>query len=220
MPSQDYIPPSEGAFDGFQGVYVDYAVANLAGVLPPAMLAELAASKGEWEVAYPAHGRAKAAAREAAQLKREARARLTRAIRDSAAALQANPAVGPEVLRSLQLRVRDTERTPAQVPSTWPLLVQRLARSQTILLGIIDAEGKTRKKPKGVFGCQIFVDVGDATPADRESFRYLGLATDGKFEATFAGEDVGKFAHFYGRWMNTRGELGPYGPILTMVVPN
>ena len=219
MPHLDYVPWPEGEFDEFQGTFVDYAVAHLAGVLSPSLVAELAAGKAEWDVAYPDHIRAKAAAREATERKRASRARLVRAIREAAGALQANPDVGDEVLLSMRLTVRDRVRTRVAVPESSPILKARLA-AQAILLSIIDGEGKTRRKPKGVVGCQIFVDIGAAAPSDRESFRHLGMATDGRFQATFTGEDIGKFAHFYGRWMNTRGELGPSGPTLTVVVPN
>ena len=220
MANLDYVPWPEGEFDEFQGSFVDYAVANLAGVLTPSLLAELTAGKAEWVAAYPAHIKAKTAAREAAELKRASRKRLVRAIREAAGALQANPNVGDDVLISMRLTVRDRVRTPAPVPDTEPLLNAHIAGAQTVILRFFDGEGKTRRKPKGVVGCQIFVDVGAAAPSDREAFRYLGMSSDGRFQVTFLGEEIGKYAHFYGRWMNTRGELGPYGPTLTVVVPN
>lgn len=221
MSSPDYIPLPEGVFDGFQGNFVDYVVANLAGVLPPALIADLVAGRAEWESAYPAHTQAKAAARAAAQRKRAARRDLQNTIRSVSARLQADPSIEDSVRVVLGLTVRDRVRSRVAVPESAPLLITLRARGEAIELRIVDRETKSRRKPRGVVGCQVFVDVGGPTPEpDLDRYRYLGMATDGRIVANFSGADIGKFAHFYGRWVNTRGELGPLSATLSLIVPN
>jgi hypothetical protein len=93
------------------------------------------------------------------------------------------------------------------------------ATAQTVILGVIDEESKSRKKPEGVVHCQIFVGFGEAQSLDIEECTFLGISTDGRFQHMFEGNRVGHRAHFVGRWVNRRGEPGPRGGFVSVIVP-
>lgn len=215
----DYIPDADGAFQAFQRGFTSYALANLAGLLSPAQLAALAAQQAEWESAHLDNIAAQNAAKEAAAAKRAARAAYRRTIRQVSALVRADPSTTDDVRVSLGIPVRDRIRTRRPVPDSVPRLLNGGASGQSIRLGIIDEETKRRRKPEGVYACEVFVKVGGDAPSDIDDCRFLGLSTDGKFEATFEGDAIGQPAHFLGRWVNTRGEHGPRGQVLTVIVP-
>ena len=59
---------------------------------------------------------------------------------------------------------------------------------------------------------------GDA-PKDASELTYLATNTRASYTATFEGADAGKTAWYWLRWVNTRGECGPWGsPVSAMVV--
>jgi hypothetical protein len=52
--------------------------------------------------------------------------------------------------------------------------------------------------------------VGDTPPSDPEQYDNCGLAMSSPFSLSHEGADVTKNAYIVGRWVNTRGEKGPW----------
>ena len=45
------------------------------------------------------------------------------------------------------------------------------------------------------------------------------MATRGTEVVTFNNEEGGQTAHYRLRWMNTRGEAGPFSPVFSATIP-
>lgn len=63
----------------------------------------------------------------------------------------------------------------------------------------------TKAKPAGVHGCEVWVKLGDAA-----DFSFLATNTASPYLAVFADADAGKTAVYRLRWVNNRGEHGPW----------
>jgi hypothetical protein len=84
---------------------------------------------------------------------------------------------------------------------------QRLAHT----ISFMDEETPTKKaKPAGVLGAEIWVKIGDTPPADPSELSFLALDTNTPYLAEYTGAQAGKKAHYMLRWVDTRGDKGPW----------
>ena len=116
----------------------------------------------------------------------------------------------------LKLEERSTTRTPAPVPTTFPVgkinSTNRLEHS----ISFTNEDGK-HGKPEGVRGCQIWCKEGE--PAlDEKQLLFLGTDTASPFLKKYLIADAGKTIHYWLRWENTRGETGPWSSIISATV--
>ncbi|CAM4050730.1 hypothetical protein FLAN108750_07580 [Flavobacterium antarcticum] len=116
----------------------------------------------------------------------------------------------------LNLFERSTSRTPAAVPTTFPVgqLNGNVRLEHTI--SFTDEDGK-HGKPGGVRGCQIWCKQGEPVLSVKE---LLFLATDtvSPYLNKFDVSDVGKTIHYWLRWENSRGETGPWSTVISGTV--
>ncbi len=59
---------------------------------------------------------------------------------------------------------------------------------------------------------------GEPPPADPGELTFLRLSTRTPAVVEYAGQDVGKTAHYMVRWLNTRGEHGPWSETASATV--
>lgn len=116
----------------------------------------------------------------------------------------------------LKLEERSTTRTPAPVPTTFPVgkinSTNRLEHS----ISFTNEDGK-HGKPEGVRGCQIWCKEGE--PAlDEKQLLFLGTDTASPFLKKYLIADAGKTIHYWLRWENTRGETGPWSSIISATI--
>jgi len=95
----------------------------------------------------------------------------------------------------------------------------------------VEAEEPTRTRrarSAGVIGAEVWVKLVDADqPADSPilaslgnpaSFGFLTMTTKPTFRADFKPGEGGKTAVYMARWINTRGEKGPWSEVATATV--
>jgi hypothetical protein len=76
----------------------------------------------------------------------------------------------------------------------------------------------TRKaKPAGVMGAEIWVKIGPPQ-VDPSELTFLAVDTRTPPTTDFDGADGGKQAHYMLRWVNTRGETGPWSETATATI--
>jgi hypothetical protein len=46
----------------------------------------------------------------------------------------------------------------------------------------------------------------------------IDIASNNKLTQSFAGSDTGKTAYYLSRWVNTRGEKGPWGSMVAATI--
>jgi hypothetical protein len=85
-----------------------------------------------------------------------------------------------------------------------------------------------RARPAGVLGAEVWVKLVAPPTADQpaptdpardpSSFTFLTMTTKPSFRAEFKAGEGGKTAVSMARWVNTRGEKGPWSEITTATV--
>ncbi len=104
--------------------------------------------------------------------------------------------------------------TPKGAPTTKPVILSVGAdnRLQHSISFVDEATPNSKAKPANVLGCEVWCAVGVAAapPADTKNYRFLALDTATPYVATFDSADGGKIVWYILRWINPRGQTGPW----------
>jgi hypothetical protein len=92
----------------------------------------------------------------------------------------------------------------------------------------VESTPTRRARPAGVLGAEVWVKLVALPSADQpaptdpardpRSFTFLTMTTKPIFRAEFKAGEGGKTAVYMARWINTRGEKGPWSEITTATV--
>jgi hypothetical protein len=217
----DYIPAKDDAFNTWQLNLFNYLNSHLTSFgLVAADTAALGPLQGIWTAAMAGNIAAQDAAHSASSAKDAARQSYEAALRALVARIQANATVTDANKLAAGLTARDKTRTPASVPTTPPVAVVDTSRRLAHIINFRDATAaKSTGKPKGVMGCEIWVKVGDPAPADPSECRLLAMETATPHLEQYDGTDGSKKAYYLLRWVNTRGEQGPWSETVSATIP-
>ncbi|MDR3653968.1 MAG: hypothetical protein P4L34_13485 [Paludibacter sp.] len=131
-----------------------------------------------------------------------------------------NPKVSDGDRVRMGITVRTTTHTPVPPPSTMPVgSVDFSLRLQHTISFYDQASAHSNAKPEGVTGCEIYVKVDGEAPKSVEEMNFQGTCSASPFEVKFDSSKAGKTAWYWLRWVNRKGEAGPWStPISAMIV--
>lgn len=140
-------------------------------------------------------------------------------VRSYAALIRPNHAVSDALKTGLGLHIADTSPTPVPPPSSYPVLTINSAGNGVQQLHAADQFTPTKRaRPVGTTGLLLFRAV-DTTPAGGPSDApFLSLVTRAAYQSTFDSADNGKIATYFARWTNSKGEVGPWSPGVSMTI--
>jgi hypothetical protein len=215
----DIFPDGDGSFDTWVTQYQAYASGNYEAL---GFLAEnitaLGTAVSAWQTALTAHQTAQATARQRTLEKDAARQTLEEFLRAQIRKLNANPNLTDAQRAALGLTVPDPEPTPVGPPATRPVIQVSMSGRLQHTVGFME-EGipARRAKPAGVRGAQVWCKVGEP-PVDPDDFRFLAEDTRTPYVATFEAAESGKMAYYQLRWVNPRGEVGPWSEVVSAMI--
>ena len=215
------IPRSDSLFDAFQETAYTTINGDLAGYgLALGDMAEATAAKAAWDADYPASVTAKNAAQAAVALKDTGRSLYNAAFSTLFAKIYAAGVAGPAELEAAGLPVHDTVRTPTPVPTTRPVMILDTSERFRHKVNFADEGTPTKKaKPAGVSGAELRVFIGATAPVDPDDFTFVGIDTSTPQIWEFEPADAGQMGHWVARWINTRGEPGPWSDVVSATIP-
>ena len=220
---EHYIPRPDGDFAAWANHYYE-AVKKFydAQGFDPTDLKPLETALENWNKDYPAHVAAQQRAEGARQAKDAARAALEKEVRPVTNFVQGYPKTTNADRAEMGITVRDTSPTPAPAPSSRPLALVESGQRLTHQLRLVDESTPTRRaRPAGVLGAEVWVKLVDAdapAPTDPAALTFLTMTTKPSFRAEFKTGEGGKTAVYMARWVNTRGEKGPWSEVATATV--
>ncbi len=216
-----FIPQAEGNFDAFARQFVNQLAADPAEYeMSAERVKALQTQLAEWDKKYAAAVKARDAAKAATESKDEARRQLEETVRSAAKLIQANDEVTNAARDAAGLPVHKTTRTPVPVPQTFPTGTVIGTDRLELTLMYSDVATPTRKaRPYGVRGCEVYVAVADNPPTNPEDYRFVAFSTRTPELIKFKSDDGGKTANILIRWVNTKGEPGPWSQIISATIP-
>lgn len=130
-----------------------------------------------------------------------------------------NPLVAPDDRVRMGLSSKDNTRTRSSVPATAPIgKIDFSVRFQHKISFADETTPTLRSKPAGVHGCQIWMKLDGAAPTSADELRYLATDTATPYLIEFDGSDGGKTAYYWLRWVNTKGQPGPWSAPISAIV--
>ena len=199
-----YIPDTDSAFNDWAKQFNEYVKINFAALgLTIADSTKLDGAFVKWENGYNGHLAAIAASEAASQTKISEKSSLTSIIREDTKKIQANPSVTNAQKAELGITVPKGTKTAAPVPTTRPIAdVDNKQRLQHIIHFFDEGSQKSKAKPEGVRGCEIWCKIGGTAPLDYSETKYLATDTKTPYIAHFDGADGGKTAHYMLRFFH------------------
>jgi len=217
----DYIPGNDMEFNLWQSNLVEITGSQLVewGINADDFT-EVVTAQGVWNDAYGSADIKKDRTNAEVRAKDDARAAYELELRKFYKQwLASNSRVSNKDRERMELTVKVETRTPSPKPTTAPIgSVDFATRLQHNIYFLDGATAGSKAKPAGVHGCEIWTKIDDPAPVDAKELVYLATATRSPYNTTFDGKVAGKTVYYWLRWVNTRGELGPWSRTVSATV--
>jgi hypothetical protein len=221
MTQSNFIPNSDADFNLWQAALITIVQASATtwGILPADVTA-LVAQQALWTTAFAKAANKQNRTAADVQAKDDARDAYENTLRKFIAQWLSNNTRVPNSERQrMGITVKTGTRTAAPVPGSSPVAtIDFSTRLQHTIHFADEATPRSKAKPDGVHGCEVWAKVGAEAPKDASEFAYLATDTATPYVATFDGADAGKTVWYMLRWVNTRGERGPWSSTFSAMV--
>lgn len=219
--SKDYIPRPDAEFNNWQTRFVNELRASPEAYgLKDSDLESLIHAQIDWQASYQASIESKAALDAANRGKENSRHALERPARALTQQIQKRTVTTDTQRARLGISQPAQARKAAPVPSTRPIARVDTGERLTHIIYFSDEQTPTSKaRPEGVIGCEIWNKIGGTAPTDQKELSFVFMDPVAPHKITYTGEDAGKVAHYMLRWINTKGEAGPWSRTVSATIP-
>jgi hypothetical protein len=221
MSNSDFIPGSDPEFNMWQDCLVDNAEQNktLWGISEDS-LAKVKILQTNWLSAFSKASNKQNRTAADVTAKDDARYEYEKAIRPFVAQwLSNNEKVTDSDRTRMGLTVKTGTHTLTPVPTTSPVgTIDFSVRQQHTIRYYDEAAAHSNAKPAGVHGCEIYMKVDGDPPKDASELIYVATCTASPYTVKFDGTKAGKTIYYWLRWVNTRGECGPWSITMSAMV--
>jgi hypothetical protein len=218
----DYIPARDPEFNLFQDSFMKIIVSSFAAWgIPEADVKVLQANQAVWNEAFGKASNKQDRTSPDVQAKDDAATVYKKALRQFVGQwITYNTKIPDSERERMGLTIRSDVRTPKPVPETCPEgSIDFATRLQHDIYFVDENAGRSKAKPDGVHGCEIWAKIGGDLPKSVSEMQYLTTATRSPYTQTFETESAGQTVYYWLRWVNTRNQAGPWGnPVKCMVV--
>lgn len=217
----DYVPKSDAEFNNWQNNLVEIVSENAeAWNIASTDLANLKTKQNVSVVAFAKANNKQNRTQADVLAKNEARQDYEKNLRSFVAQWLASNNKVTDVDRTrMGLTVKSGTRTAVPVPTTSPVgSVDFSVRLQHTVHFSDEASPRSKAKPAGVHGCEIYMKVDGEAPKDASELTYVVTDTATPYVVKFDGNKAGKTVYYWLRWVNTRGETGPWSIAVSAMV--
>jgi len=220
MSTHDFIPRTDAEFNLWQGNLITLVDANVViwGIAKEDVDA-LKIKQTSWAASFAkANNRQNRSAADV-RAKDDSRAPYEKGLRKLVAQwLAYNSKVTDSDRDRMDITVKSGTHTPVAVPVSSPAGKVDFSVRQQHTIQIVDSLAGGKAKPEGVQGCEIWIKTGGEPPKDDADFTYLGIDTKSPYIRSFSVADIGKTIYYRMRWINKRGQTGPWSSTISAIV--
>ncbi|MDR2626746.1 MAG: hypothetical protein LBC40_01780 [Dysgonamonadaceae bacterium] len=220
--SVSFIPRKYVDFNQWAIVFFAYLDANKDRFnVPEEDVLALSILHNDWNVKYALAESPATCTKAAIREKNEARFLLESSVRRFIREyLTYNHLVTDADRENMELPVHKTTRTRVHVPITMPMITMidsSVIRRLTVHFR--DSSSHLIAKPDGVHGVEICWAILLSPPASVDELIHSTIDTRSPYTLVFDESDRGKTVYFCLRWENRRGDKGPWGEIVSAIIP-
>jgi hypothetical protein len=221
MSGEDYVPGSDAEFDMWQNeIMSELDDSATKWGIPEAPVKELQALSNTWTMAYNLAVNKKSRTSGNIQAKLKARSPFEKKLRKFIAQwLTYNDKVTDSDRENMGLTIKSETHTPVPDPVSYPNGVIDFSTGQQHTINFKDSESGAKAKPKGVYGCELWMKKGPDAPKDDTEYSYVAIKTRTPHKVSYNISETGKTVFYRMRWINKRGKPGPWSPPLSAVIP-
>lgn len=217
---RDYIPNSDSAFDIWQNtLYLSVEQNLVRWNISEEVFADLKTLHDWWVATYAEasnrHNRTEAdiVAKNKARTAYKAHIRLF-----VKRHLAFNAAVADSERDTMGLTIPSGVRTQPPVPTTFPVVEIDFSTRMRHLIKFRDSESTGRAKPDKVHGCEVWTKIGGQPPVNESELTYIGTDTKSPYTVDYRGDQQGTVAYYWLRWVNARGQHGPWSAPASAII--
>ncbi|MDR1336876.1 MAG: hypothetical protein LBK22_08615 [Tannerella sp.] len=216
----DYIPRAINKFDAWQDNMMTVLTEKATSFgIRPEELSPLTTQQGKWRILYILTENVKNANPADILARNQMMGEYETSIRDFRKRfLVGNPRVTDSDLERMGFHVDKKTRTDVKAPTTTTILSIDVSHHLRHYVHFRDSELAGTAKPHGVIGCEIWRKVGGTPPAGVDEMTYVGMDTRSPYLCEYTGEQYGEIVYYMCRWINTRGEHGPWSEVARAVI--
>lgn len=217
----DYIPQADAVLNVWQFNLIDYLSENaVAWGIPAEVVTSLRANQARWTAAYDKANNKQNRTAPDVVSKNEAHDDLIKEIRDVVQQwLVRNPKVTDADRVRMGVTVRSTNHTVVPAPDSFPVgSVDFSLRLQHSISFYDQASAHSNAKPEGVTGCEIYLKADGEAPKSVEEMNFQGTCSASPFMVKFENAKAGKTAWYWLRWVNRKGETGPWSTVVNAMI--
>lgn len=132
-------------------------------------------------------------------------------LRPYATTIAASAGISNDAKAAIGVTIRDVSRSVVPAPASIPVLTFDVATPLQARIKVTDQNTpKSRAKPAGTIGLEVRCLVGAVAPISADATPYKGFASRAPMTLDFQAGDGGKTAYVYARWLNGKGQTGPW----------
>ncbi|HEX3007234.1 MAG TPA: hypothetical protein VHO90_06415 [Bacteroidales bacterium] len=220
MSDSDYIPHTELEFNIWQENVVRLVEANATlWAIATDPITDVKVYQTKWVSAFTKASRTQDRTTADVRAKNEARDAYEKRMRSFVGEYLTNNSKITNADRDrLGITVKSGIRIPVGIPPTAPEGRVDFSVRLQHTIHFKDEGAENKAKPAGVHGCEIWMRIGGADPASYEGFTYLATDTKSPYVISFEPADIGKMVYYRLRWVNKRGQPGPWSKIFSAIV--
>ncbi|HEX3356177.1 MAG TPA: hypothetical protein VHS31_04265 [Tepidisphaeraceae bacterium] len=187
--------------------------------LTPADAATIAGVCGDYTAALTAASDPATRATPAVAGKDSARAAMLGALRPYAQQIRGNLGVSNDDKAALGLNLPNAKRSAIPPPVTQPLMTLIGATPGSITARFADSNTPARRAlPPGALALQVYVAIAAGAVSNPALAAFYAMLAKQPFAIDFGADDNGKTATVFARWINRKGELGPWSNPVSMTI--
>lgn len=220
MSNSDFIPRSDAEFNIWQGNLLVLVDTNTAvwGILAADVTA-LKTKQTAWITAFTKASNKQNRSAADVRAKDDAREPYEKGLRSFIAQwLANNNKVTDSDRERMDITVKSGTRTPVAIPVSMPVATVDFSVRQQHSLFFVDSATNGKAKPDGVQGCEVWMKNGGEAPKTDADFSYVGIDTKSPYVISFSVSDIGKTVYYRMRWINKRGQTGPWSSTISAIV--
>lgn len=217
----DYIPTNDAEFNNWQTNLIDVVSANAESWgIPADTVTAVKAKQTTWVGAYAKASNKQNRTQADVIAKKDAEEDFSKTLRALVQQwLARNPKISDADRVRMDITVRNNTHTPVPPPESFPVgTVDFSVRLQHSISFYDQASAHSNAKPEGVTGCEVYLKVDGDAPKSVDEMHFQGTCSASPFVVKFDTSKAGKTAYYWLRWVNRKGETGPWSNTISAMV--
>jgi len=219
----DFIPTGDGPLHEFVLNFFTVATGSAAELgLTPEQVTTLTTLKTNWVASRADKLSKETAYASAVAAEGDDLALLIAHVRLVSALIQLHPSTTDAMRVALGITIAKKGHTPIAAPTTHPVLSVEIAGLHQHRIAFVDSDRtQSKARPKSAASCELrelVLPLAAPAPIDPEEMPFLAQDTRSPYLLEHAPQEVGKVAHYAGRWSSPTGQTGPWSAVVSLII--